>query len=236
MPAASEREWSLQGNGLATDRVVEVSRAIELPMRARVVLAGLVALSTVVLAEPASAKPAIIEVRISGPSLDGTIRIHAPDRDGLWESGIDLGGALADFRADSVRELGLAPADLGPRYLVTYRFQSSNALIRQDLHPYAKDGPVTYTPPGQRLTGRARFSITAGWYHSSPGFLGYLVELGLPKGNPVAPVAVDEPAMHAARGNNRPPWEGVAVLLGLAALCLGALRTRRRRLAAGPNR
>jgi hypothetical protein len=51
-------------------------------MRARVVFAGLVALSTVVLAEPAAAKPAIVELRISGPGLDGTIRIHAPDEGG----------------------------------------------------------------------------------------------------------------------------------------------------------
>jgi hypothetical protein len=149
-------------------------------MRARVLLAGLVGISTAVIAGPASGKPAIAEASISGPELDGAIRIQAPDTDGLWEAGIDMGGGRADTRADSVEELGLTPADLGPRYPVTYRFDFSDALIRQDLYPYAKDGPVTYTPPGQKLAGRRSLSITAG-YKSSLDFFDYLVDHGLPE-------------------------------------------------------
>lgn len=201
-------------------------------MRARVLFAGLVAISTAVIAGPASGKPAIAEASISGPELDGVIRIQTPDTDGLWEAGIDMGGGRADTRADSVEELGLTPADLGPSYLVTYRFDFSDALIRQDLYPYAKDGPVTYTPPGQKLAGRASLSITAGWYQSSLDFFDYLADHGLPETNPVAPIASDEGALDPTSGVQIVPWAGiVVVLVGLAALSLATLAVRRRMLA-----
>ncbi len=201
-------------------------------MRARVLFAGAVALSTAVLAGPASGKPAIAEASISGPKLDGVIRIQAPDTDGLWEAGIDMGGGRADTRADSVEELGLTSADLGPRYLVTYRFDLSDALIRQDLYPYAKDRPVTYTPPGQKLAGRRSLSITAGWYQSSLDVFDYLVDHGLPETNPVAPIASDEAEPDPASGVQTAPSAGIVlVLVGLAALSLAALAVRRRVLA-----
>jgi len=204
-------------------------------MRARVLFAGLVAISTVVIAGPASAKvESITEANITGPGLEGGLRIEAPDTEGLWESGIDVAGGLDDTRADSVEQLGLTPADLGPRYLVTYRFEFSDDLIRQDLYPYAKGGPVTYTPPGQELTVGVKMQITAGWYQSSLGFFHYLVDHGLPETNPVAPVATREPAPDTAPGAQTAPWAGiVVVLVGLAALSLAALAARRRVLVGG---
>ena len=211
-------------------------------MRARVLFAGLVAISTVVTAGPASAKASIAKANITGPGLEGGLRIEAPDTEGLWESGIDVAGGLDDTRADSVEELRLAPADLGPSYLLTYRFEFSDDLIRQDLHPYAKGGPVTYTPPGQELTGpfgdAGNMPITAGWYQSSLGFFRYLVDHGLPETNPIASVAIREPAPDTAPGALRAPWAGiVVVLVGLAALSLAALAVRRRVLAgSGVNR
>jgi hypothetical protein len=114
-------------------------------MRARLLCAGLVAISIVVIAGPAWAKASIAGANITGPGLGGGLRIEAPDTVGLWESGIHVVGGLDDTRAHSVEELGPTPADLGPRYLVTYRFDFSDVLIRQDLYPYAKAGPVTYT-------------------------------------------------------------------------------------------
>jgi hypothetical protein len=71
-------------------------------MRARVLFAGLVAISTVVVAGPASAK-AIAEANITGPGLRGALTIEASDTEGLWDSGIDVGGL--DVRAGSVEEL-----------------------------------------------------------------------------------------------------------------------------------
>jgi hypothetical protein len=199
-------------------------------VRARALLAGLVAASTVAIAGPASAKvESITQGSITGPGLGGGLRIEAPDTGGLWESGIDVAGGLDDTRADSVEELGLTPADLGPRYLVTYRFDGGNDLIRQDLYPYAEGGPVTYTPPGQELTAGVRIPMLAGWYRSSLGFFHYLVGHGLPEANPVASLAAREGAPDAAPRTRTAPWAGIVVILGgVAALSLVAVAVRRR--------
>ena len=199
-------------------------------MRARVLFAGLVAISTVVIARPASAKADIAEANITGPGLGGGIQIEASDTEGLWKSGIDVMGGLDDTRADSFEELGLSPADLGPRYLVTYRFYGDD-LIRQELYPYAKDGPVTYTPPGQEVTAGISMQITPGWYESSLGFLQYLVDQGMPERNPVASVATGEAAPGTAPVAQTPWTRIVVVLGGLAALSLATLAVRRRVLA-----
>jgi hypothetical protein len=204
-------------------------------MRARVLVAGLVAISIVIIAGPASAKADITEANIIGPGLEGGLRIEAPDTAGLWESGIDVAGGLDDTRADSVEELGLRPADLGPKYLVTYRFDlgrgSSDDLIRQDLYPYAKGGPVTCTPPGQELNVGINMSITAGWYQSSLGFFHYLVDHGLPERNPIALVATREPPQIPHQGPRTAPWAGIVVVLMGLGLSLTALAVRRRVLA-----
>ena len=56
----------------------------------------------------------IIEANITGPGLVGGLKIEAPDTEGLWRSGIDVGGGLDDSRAGSVEELGMTPAIWGP--------------------------------------------------------------------------------------------------------------------------
>jgi hypothetical protein len=203
-------------------------------MRARLLFAGLVAIATVVVAGPASAKVDIVEADITGPGLKGGLRIEAPDTYGLWDSGIDTEGGLDDTRADSVEKLGLTPADLGPRYLVTYRFGIGRA--RQDLYPYAKGGPVTYTPPGKELGHRRdtpdflrNMPIIAGWYRSPPVFLKYLVDNGLPETNPAPSVDAREPVPDTAPEAQTAPWMAIVVgLVGLAALSLAALAVRRR--------
>jgi hypothetical protein len=190
--------------------------------RTLLVMAGALILG-VGAAMPAWGKAFIVEANISGPGLAGDgLRIVAPDTDGLLESGIDVAGGLDDTRADSIAELGLVPADLGPKYQVTYRFDfgpdTSDDLIRQDLYPYVKGGPVTHTPPGQKLTGERGMRIVPGWYESSLGFFRYLVDHGLPEKNPISSVG-REPISETTPTAETASWAGIVLaLVGLAAL------------------
>jgi hypothetical protein len=188
--------------------------------------AGMVAASVLAAVAPAAAKGVIAEANISGPgpggrgsASGGGMKIEAPAADTMWELS---GASWMKVREDSVSELGLAPADLGPRYLVTYRYDfgpgREDDLIRQELYPYADGGPVTFTPPGQVLTGEGMAPIGSGWFQADPGFFEFLVEEGLPDTKPLA--AVSQP----------PPWTWIlAGLVGLAAVvALAAPRVRRR--------
>jgi hypothetical protein len=209
-------------------------------MRARVLFAGLVAISTVVIAPPAPAKVSIAEARITGPEIDGEIRIGRRQTWSLWEYGIGpVGAGPPDPRPDSVEALGLSPSDLGVRYLVTYRFDPGypNDVIRQNLYPYAEGGPVTYTPPRQKLTGlfgeRGLMPVIPGWDQSgSVGFLRYLMNHGLPERSPTAPVTTRDAAPGTAPEADTRPWAAVVVVLvGLAAVSWATAAVRRRMLA-----
>ncbi len=192
-------------------------------MWARMLSAGLVAISTVVISSPASAKPSVTEATITGPGIDGELTIERSDAATLWEYGIS--------RADSITSPGSTPSDLEVGYLVTYTFRFRDD-IRQDLYPYAQGGPVTYTPPHQELTGlfgeRGYMRVTAGWYRSrTAGFLGYLVDHGLPERDPVAPVATADAAPDSALGAEG-LWTTILVVLGgSTALFLVSVARRR---------
>ncbi len=202
-------------------------------MRARALFAATVGVLLLAVAAPAAAKVVLDEVRISGPGLDRGLRIFAPVAQEMWDSGVDMAGGLDDTRPDSVEGLGLAPAELGPRYVVTYRFIAGREepdIVRQELYPYAKGGPVTHTPPGQWIAEGLPWggAITAGWYRSSPEFLRFLVEQGLPETNPV--VTTDRgPDPDVAPAAAWPLWGWVALALaGLVALWVAAQQLRRR--------
>lgn len=146
------------------------------------------------------------------------MRIEAPAADTMWELS---GASWMRKREDTVSELGLALADLGPRYLVTYRYDygagRKDDLIRQNLYPYADGGPVTFTPPGQVLTGEGMAPIGSGWFQATPEFFRHLVDNGLPATNPVD------------AATDTPPWTGPAtwawLLIGVAGLATLALAT-----------
>jgi hypothetical protein len=207
-------------------------------MRTRALFAGMVLALAVAVAAPASAKGFIAEANISGPGLGGGgsvgggggMKIEASAADRMWELS---GASWMKKREDSVSELGLGPADLGPRYLVTYRYDfgpgREDDLIRQDLYPYADGGPVTFTPPGQVLTGEGMAPIGSGWFQAEPGFFEYLVDEGLAEKNPVAAGATREPATDSASATRSAPWAWILFgLAGLAALSLTAPGVRRR--------
>jgi hypothetical protein len=202
-------------------------------MRARALFATTVGVLVLAIATPAAAKVVIDDVRISGPGLEGGLRISAPAAEGMWDSGIDLAGGLDDARPDSVEELGIEAAALGPRYVVTYRLIAGSkrpAIVRQDLYPYAEGGPVTHTPPGQRIAEGMPWGgpISAGWYRSPPEFLRYLVEQGLPETNRV--VTADRGSVPDARSEAGPTiWVWIALALaGLVAASVTAPRLRHR--------
>jgi hypothetical protein len=207
-------------------------------MRARALFAATVGALLLAIATPAAAKVMIAEAHISGPGLGGGgLRISGPATEGMWDSGIDVAGGLDDTRLDSVVELGLTAAELGPKYVVTYRFDDGSTaaeIVRQDLYPYTKGGPITYTPPGQHVAEGLPWGggISAGWYQSSLEFFHYLVDQGLPETNPV--VAADrESAPDAAAAAGPTLWGWIALaLVGLVALSVAAPRLRRRVLAA----
>jgi len=205
-------------------------------MRARALFAAAVAALVLAVATPAAAKVGIAEVRISGPGLGaGGLRITGSATEGMWDSGIDLAGGLDDTRAGSATELGITAADLGPKYVVTYRLDAGTKraeILRQELYPYAKGGPVTYAPSGQRIAEGLLWgaAITAGWHQSSSEFFRYLVDQGLPESNPVVTADREPPTTVPALGPTRWDWIGLA----LAALVTGSVAIpplRRRALA-----
>jgi hypothetical protein len=119
---------------------------------------------------------------------------------------------------------------------MTYRFYLIEDPVRQDLYPYAKGGPVTFTLPGQEVAGlfgdTGDLPITAGWYRSPLSFFHYLVNHGLPETNPIVQAANDEPVSVTEPAAQTVPWEGIAAALaGVAGLSLGALTVRRRLVA-----
>jgi hypothetical protein len=206
-------------------------------MRARALFAATAGAILLAVATPAAAKVMIVEAHISGPGLGGGgFRISGPATEGMWDSGIDVAGGLDDTRLDTVVELGLTAPELGPKYVVTYRFDDGSTaaeIVLQDLYPYAKGGPITYTPSGQQLAEGLPWggAISAGWYQSSRKFFRYLVDQGLPETNPV--VAADrESAPDTVPAAGPTPWGWIALALaGLVALSVAAPRVRRRVLA-----
>ena len=155
-------------------------------MRARALFAAAVGALLLVVASPAVAKVGIAEAHISGPGLgEAGLHITPPATEGMWDAGLDWAGGLDNRRGDSIAALGLTADELGPRYVITYRLDAGTKaaeIVRQELYPYAKDGPITYTPAGQRIAEGLPWegAISTGWYQSSLKFFHYLMNQGLP--------------------------------------------------------
>jgi len=85
------------------------------------------------------------------------------------------------------------PADLGPRYVVTYTVPGPTlSTLQQDLYPYAAGVPVTYMTPNQRFWETQR--TLGGWYRGTSRLKSLLVRAGLP-----AAAAPSRPRLHAER-------------------------------------
>lgn len=169
------------------------------------------ALPTVALGKGAS------EAKITGPGLATPIFLA-----GEGQVGGEQLTRIAEVAGFFPASFGQVPdpmvdtrpsGDLGPRYRITYLMPGpDNELdtIRQDLYPYARPSPVSYTPPGQSFFGTER--TRGGWFVAPMSSLkDALVEAGLPQDPPTA------------GGGSALPWNVVGLLAALGGLLLGAL-------------
>lgn len=175
-----------------------------------------------------------IEATISGPGLATPIQVgdwsnwgeeealaaHQPimqlaEAAGFFPATFGEPGAMSDSR----------PAGpLGPRYAVRYGVpgpDNDEFEIVQDMYPYAKPSPVTYTPPGQPIFERPG-GTAGGWFVADdprlPALLPVLLDAGLPAAPPGA-TSEDEPF----------PWSILLVSLLLAGALAGAIAVGLRR-------
>lgn len=133
---------------------------------------------------------------IDGPGTGGGINISGDGESGEGPLG-DLtqngGFFAATFGQEPDPMLKSRPkGDLGPKYTVDYTVPGPNNEtfhIKQDLYPYAKDGPVTYTKPGQRIFDR---ESRGGWFQAPSFVKDTLVQAGLPKVAPTGSAGSDE--------------------------------------------
>jgi hypothetical protein len=96
------------------------------------------------------------------------------------------------------------PGTLGPHYSITYEVPGPNgdAVLRQDLYPYARPAPLTYMKPGQTFWEGQR--THGGWFTADTSLPR---KLGLPAQPPTS------------SGTHLWRWSGV----GASALVLGAM-------------
>jgi hypothetical protein len=125
---------------------------------------------------------------ISGPGLTRALSIEGYGQGG--EGGSDsLLGILVSEGGFFAQAFGATPSAtvarpvvaLGPRYEVTYTVPggtSDDSTLRQDLYPYAAEGPASYMTPGQKFWGTQ--STPGGWYRGAATLKRALLKAGLP--------------------------------------------------------
>jgi len=192
-----------------------------------VALAGVLA-----LAGPATAK-GIQSGTITGPGLDQPIDLggsvgNLPDLTGFWE--------LMPGQPQPLTLTDQAPTgQLGPRYRVTWQFiagPEETTPIRQDLYPYAENGPLVHSAAGQPIFGAATIG---GWYQAPVALRDTLGSLGVP---PLGAGAADRSSSATAAAARAPSpddslWPAVIAVAGAVALVsvggvVAVRRTRRR--------
>jgi hypothetical protein len=127
------------------------------------------------------------EASIRGPGLATPLRLTWPAdgrSDSPMEALVNGAGIMQVVFGTQPRRILRRPptARLGRRYVVRYLFPRPSGpgdIVRQDLYPFAKGGPVTYTPPGQRIYGTRR--ALGGWFRASVRLRRALVAAGLPR-------------------------------------------------------
>lgn len=181
-------------------------------------LAAVLAMPSVAAAKGPSA------ATITGPGLAKPVHINGyGEGDSSTPLGVLVteGGFFAQvFQQTPKMTLRAKPQGvLGPRYTVTYTVpggNTSDSILRQDLYPYARYGPVTYMKPGQKFWEVN--STQGGWYQGTLQLKRALVKAGLPARAPTKKAATHGVPVALAAG------AGVAV----AAVGLALVYRRRR--------
>jgi len=192
-------------------------------MRRPLLLAASLAAILVVPAAALAKGPSA--AKISGPGLGHAIAITGY---GEGDSSSPLGILVSEagffpqaFQQSPSSTTRARPAGrLGPRYSVTYTVPGPNgdSTLRQDLYPYAANGPASYMEPGQKFWDTQ--STPGGWYRGTFALKDMLVKAGLP---------AKAPGPRSTRAHN------VGVALGAGAgvvLAAGLLVLYRRRRSA----
>ena len=192
-------------------------------MKRLAMLSSTAAIIASLVASAALAKGAS-EATITGPGLGDGIRLAGEGQvggDRLIRIAESAGFFPAVFLRSPNPMLSTRPrGELGPRYTVTYVMPGPTGVdeLRQDLYPYAKPTPVTYTRPGQPFFGTEK--TVGGWYVATSALKDDLVAVGMPF------------TPSADGGGFDVPWAiaggAAAAVTALAAAALAVLRLRRR--------
>lgn len=189
----------------------------------RFVLAAAASALAALLVPTASLAKGASEATITGPGLGDGITLAgegAPDGGTLMRLAESAGFFPSVFSTTPNPMLAKRPSGtLGPKYRIVYTMPGPNSevsKIRQDLYPYARPAPVSYTKPGQTFFDGQK--TVGGWFVGTARVKEQLVAIGLPNTPP-------------ADGGFNPPWLVVALLAVVAAAgaaVFGAGRLRRK--------
>ena len=154
------------------------------------ILAALAA--ALALAAPGLAKGPS-EATVTGPGLKGGGIHLKSDTGGDPSSGTALGN-LTERSGFFPALFGQVPdpmlkqrpvSTLGPKYRIEFTVPGPSgnpSTIRQDVYPYARPTPLTYTKPGQPFFGSEH--ANGGWFTAPPELKTTLVAAGLPETAP----------------------------------------------------
>lgn len=126
---------------------------------------------------------------------------------------------------------GRPKGDLGPRYTMRYVVSPGPETevpdqppVVQYLYPFADQGPLVYTPPGQKWIAHPDGEAREGWIHPDPTLMDVLTRRGLPTSAPNA----SEDAARTVPASGV-PWAIAALTLFALVGAVTAARARRRR-------
>ncbi len=163
--------------------------------------------SVVLLAPPAFGK-GIESASIDGPGLAEPVKLSTEPSDPNGVEGI----ALFD---DAGREVGLvdelnpwvavgdrtpqvlpdAPTlDLGPAYVVSWRFNGMTTPVEQDLYPFAAGGPLVHFS-AYETRGYGTSDV---WYRAPDSVLTTLADIGVIAGDRSGPLSQEQPVTAAS--------------------------------------